>query len=122
MRDWSQVKERLESERERLRQQLIWIDTELTTQPHSLQDAMPETGDDELADDATQTYTQELDAALSRRTSDRLNAVEATLERITVGQFGVCVHCGKAIAQGRLDALPWVPYCLTCAQELEVLD
>lgn len=122
MLDRARFSDRLEAERDRLRHQLIWIDTELTTQPHSIQEAMPDSGDDELADDATTTYTQTLDAALSRRTSERLQAVEAALERLKVGQFGACVHCGKPIAEGRLEALPWVPYCLACAQELEVLD
>lgn len=122
MLDTEHFKTMLMQERDRLRRQLIWVDTELKTQPHSLQDAMPQSGDDEIADDATNTYTQEIDAALARRAGDRLQSIESALERIKVGQYGECVKCGHTIAQGRLEALPWVPYCLPCAQEMEVLD
>lgn len=109
-------------ERDRLRKQLEWVDTELKTSPHSLQETMPQSGDDEVADDASSTYTQEVDAALVRRASDQLQSVDSALQRMQVGQYGKCVRCGRKIAEGRLEALPWVPYCLSCAQDLEVLD
>ncbi|HEY9897962.1 MAG TPA: TraR/DksA C4-type zinc finger protein [Pantanalinema sp.] len=115
-------REKLEAERERLRRQFTWVSEEATGLERSVQDAMPDSGDEEIADSATNTYTQELDAALARRALDRLSAVEAALQRIQVGQYGACVHCGKQIAEGRLETLPWAPYCMTCAQELEVLD
>lgn len=115
-------KAKLEAEQERLRRQFIWVSEEATGLDRSIQDAMPDSGDEEIADAATNTYTQELDAALARRARDRLSAVEAALQRIQVGQYGSCVHCGKKITEGRLEALPWAPYCMTCAQELEVLD
>lgn len=115
-------KEKLEAEKERLRRQFTWVSQESAGLDPSIQDAMPDSGDEEIADAATSTYTQELDAALARRARDRLSAVEAALQRIQVGQYGTCVHCGKPIAEGRLETLPWAPYCMTCAQELEALD
>ncbi|MBO9540540.1 TraR/DksA family transcriptional regulator [bacterium] len=122
MQGVAHFKEKLEAERERLRRQFTWITEETSGTDNSIQDAMADSGDDEIADAATNTYTQELDAALARRARGRLSAVEAALERIQVGQYGTCVHCGKQIAEGRLETLPWAPYCMTCAQELEVLD
>lgn len=112
----------LEGERARLRTQIGWVTNELVTQDLSLQESMPASGDSELADAASDTFTQELDAALVRRAFNRLSQVESALERIQVGQYGQCVHCGKEVAKGRLEALPWAPYCMNCAQELEVLD
>lgn len=112
----------LEAERERLKRQVGWAANELVTHDLSIQDAMPASGDDEIADAASDTFTQALDATLVRRAFNRLNQVEAALERIKVGQFGNCVHCGREVAKGRLEALPWAPYCMDCAQELEVLD
>ncbi|HJW01324.1 MAG TPA: TraR/DksA C4-type zinc finger protein, partial [Arthrobacter sp.] len=38
--------------------------------------------------------------------------VEAALQRISDGSYGVCEVCGKPIAEGRLEARPWTPYCL----------
>ncbi len=122
MQNVGHFKDLLESERERLRAQVGWAANELVTQEMSIQDAMPASGDDEIADAASDTYTQALDATLVRRAFNRLNQVEAALERIQVGQYGNCVHCGRTVAVGRLEALPWAPYCMDCAQELEVLD
>ena len=122
MQDVAHFQAKLETERERLRRQLIWVSDELVTADHSIQDAMPDSGDDEIADSATSTYTQELDAALVRRATNMLGQVEAALQRIQVGQYGECLNCGKSIAVGRLETLPWAAYCIDCAQTLEVLD
>lgn len=122
MQEVGHFKGLLEKERERLRAQVGWASNELVTQELSIQDAMPASGDDEIADAATDTFTQELDATLVRRAHNRLNQVESALERIQVGQFGTCVNCGREIPKARLEALPWAPYCMDCAQELEVLD
>lgn len=122
MQEVGHFKGLLEKERERLRAQVGWASNELVTQELSVQDAMPASGDDEIADAATDTFTQELDATLVRRAHNRLNQVESALERIQVGQFGTCVNCGREIPKARLEALPWAPYCMDCAQELEVLD
>jgi len=44
-----------------------------------------------------------------------LRMVEAALERIAAGEYGHCVRCGEAIAEGRLDLLPHTPFCQRCA-------
>ncbi len=45
-----------------------------------------------------------------------LEAVDAALQRIDDGTFGSCEQCGREIAGPRLDALPYTPYCITCAE------
>lgn len=122
MRDVERFRQQLEAEQDRLCHQVTWIKEESLPQDETVQEAMPQSGDDEIADAATGTYTQELDAALLRRARNQLAAVTSALERLEIGRFGLCVNCGKEIAQGRLEALPWAPYCMSCAQELEVLD
>jgi RNA polymerase-binding transcription factor DksA len=37
------------------------------------------------------------------------------LDRIQAGTFGICVKCGKPIAERRLDAVPHTPFCQSCA-------
>jgi RNA polymerase-binding transcription factor DksA len=40
------------------------------------------------------------------------------LDRIQAGTFGICVKCGKPIAERRLDAVPHTPFCQSCAQSI----
>lgn len=41
--------------------------------------------------------------------------IEAALERIAEGTYGICVGCGDEISEARLDALPETPLCRACA-------
>jgi RNA polymerase-binding transcription factor len=43
--------------------------------------------------------------------------VEAALSRIHEGTFGQCLNCSQEINAKRLEAIPWVRYCIAC-QEL----
>jgi DnaK suppressor protein len=45
----------------------------------------------------------------------RLVAIDAALEALDAGAYGVCVGCGDAIAPERLEALPGVDRCVACA-------
>ena len=47
-----------------------------------------------------------------------LAQIDAALERIEDGDFGVCLECEEQISAKRLAAVPWAIYCLHC-QELE---
>lgn len=113
---------KLKDERQRALKTLGWAEEEFKSHDMSIQEAMPDSGDDEIADSATDTLTMELDSAYQRRAASRLNAVDSALQRLKLGQYGLCVNCGKEIAKGRLEAIPWAPYCMDCARELEVLD
>jgi DnaK suppressor protein len=55
-------------------------------------------------------------AALLDETKHALAAIEAAMQRLNVGQYGMCTNCGLAIATERLDALPATPTCVNCAQ------
>lgn len=48
-----------------------------------------------------------------------LEDVEAALDRIEAGTFGTCEDCGKPIDAARLDAIPYVSRCITCAKKHE---
>jgi DnaK suppressor protein len=48
-----------------------------------------------------------------------LGLIEAALERIADGSFGICVGCSDKIKDQRLQALPWTQFCLRCQGELE---
>jgi RNA polymerase-binding protein DksA len=41
--------------------------------------------------------------------------IRAALARIGSGVYGQCARCGEAIAEGRLQALPYATLCIDCA-------
>jgi RNA polymerase-binding protein DksA len=49
----------------------------------------------------------------------QLRKVEAALERLARGNFGICAACGGAIGLKRLQALPWANNCVECQEQLE---
>lgn len=63
---------------------------------------------------ASQVFAQQRDLALRDKADKELGLVEAALVRLDAGTFGRCLRCGGEIASGRLEALPWAAYCITC--------
>ena len=57
-----------------------------------------------LADLGTDTYEEEIAAAL---------------DRIERGTFGRCEECGKEIPRERLNALPYTRHCVACARKVQ---
>ncbi|MCX6500552.1 MAG: TraR/DksA C4-type zinc finger protein [Arthrobacter sp.] len=51
-------------------------------------------------------------AALMEQSRAGLAQIEAALARIGAGRYGICEVCGDPIAEGRLEARPWTPYCI----------
>jgi RNA polymerase-binding protein DksA len=68
---------------------------------------------------ASQVFEQQRDLALRDRATQHLELVDAALERLAAGTFGTCQRCGKPIAEGRLEALPWAAHCIGCQSEID---
>lgn len=46
--------------------------------------------------------------------SNELDRVNAALEKLRVGTYGSCEHCGSPISAARLKAIPWAEHCRKC--------
>jgi DnaK suppressor protein len=68
---------------------------------------------------ASQVFEQQRDLALRERATQQLELVDAAIDRLESGTFGVCVRCGEPIAGGRLEALPWAAHCIGCQSALD---
>ena len=73
-----------------------------------------ETYDNHLADSATATLNREIDYTLEENSEHVLAAIEEALSRIEEGTFGTCARCGRAIAEERLEAIPYATRCIDC--------
>jgi DnaK suppressor protein len=71
----------------------------------------------DIADKAVSSYTREFLYSLSDADRNTLMQIDQALGRIEEGTFGTCVNCGSPMAEKRLNAVPWTPYCIDC-QEL----
>ena len=56
---------------------------------------------------------------LAETDSEILAHVRAALGRLDDGTFGQCVVDGEPIAEPRLEAVPWTPYCIRHQEEQE---
>ena len=116
--DTSRFREALLEERGRV---MAAIENLHNDHPGSISD---ETGEDavydnHLADTATETYDRELDYTLEENSEHVLADINAALERIEAGTYGICTNCGKQIAEERLEARPWATLCIECQRERE---
>lgn len=46
-----------------------------------------------------------------------LKEIDAAVERVSDGTYGVCSGCNAHIPRGRLEILPYVRYCVRCQQQ-----
>jgi DnaK suppressor protein len=108
--DLDRVRRALEHERERLSSALATVNHDGSISE--------ETGDlatgpgDGLADHATDTFMRELDGGLEENAEHLLGEIDAALARIDDGTYGICVACGRPIAEERLAAVPYAALCL----------
>ncbi len=81
----------------------------------SLEDATDEDGNDShLGDSATETLDREIEQSLEENAEHLLASIDAALERIDNGTYGICERCGRPIGEERLEALPYATKCIEC--------
>jgi RNA polymerase-binding protein DksA len=104
------LRERLESERDRLTNELAQLNVSghenLGYSTH-------------MADDASAAFDQARDLALRSNLEQMLKQVQRALNRFADGTYGLCEVCGQPIDPARLKALPHAPACLDCQRRLE---
>lgn len=70
-------------------------------------------------DVATQTLERVYELSMRQRLIDRLEAVEAAIQRLHEGTYGRCESCGAAIGSERLEFRPAARYCRDHQAEFE---
>jgi DnaK suppressor protein len=70
-------------------------------------------------DGAVDCEQDEVSSQLAAVESRELAAIDAALERIRDGLYGLCDDCDKPIPVVRLQALPYATRCLKCQREEE---
>ncbi|MGE0127384.1 MAG: TraR/DksA family transcriptional regulator [Blastocatellales bacterium] len=66
------------------------------------------------ADSSVREHSMDLEGRLMNMKSERLEHINAALQRIERGDYGICVKCRKEIDPKRLDAEPAAMTCMDC--------
>jgi DnaK suppressor protein len=72
-----------------------------------------------MAELGSDNFEQEFTLSLMETEEDTLGLIDAALERIDGGNFGRCVQCEGVIPKARLNAIPYTPVCIKCAEAQE---
>ena len=72
-----------------------------------------------MADIGTDNFEQEFALGLMDSERKILVKINAALQRIDAGTYGICEGMGKPIAKARLKARPWARHCIKCATLIE---
>ncbi len=70
-------------------------------------------------DQAVSELTQNLSLSLRDRERSSLLAINAALQRIDEGTFGICESCEDPIEAKRLEVRPMCTMCFVCQEERE---
>jgi DnaK suppressor protein len=114
--DVERFKELLEEERRRVVDAIEYLHKE---NPGSIEEETEDETSNNIAEAATATLDREIDYTLEENSEHVLAEIDGALKRIEEGTYGVCVNCGKPIAEERLTAIPWATYCIDCKRLVE---
>jgi DnaK suppressor protein len=112
--DMEALRKRLEDERANLLEQ-----QEVLAGNHAAEPPMENGVSQHSADYATDLYLRDRDQALVRNAKDLIFQIDAALDRLDDGTYGICERCDQPIATERLEARPHVAYCIRCQSLME---
>lgn len=71
------------------------------------------------ADNATDLFLREQNIPLRNSIQDRIDQINAALERLDAGTYGICARCGQPINPERLEVKPSATLCVNCQAVVE---
>jgi len=110
MPDFERFRMLLEEERERRLALLPALRADIQAANSARQDSNVD--DEHDPEGATIAFELSQASALLKQSSAGLDQIEAALARLGEGSYGICKVCGEPIAEGRLEARPWTPFCI----------
>ena len=109
----------LEDKKERILKELSIFESEGGDDlPSDWKSRFPSFGhstDDHAQEVASFTDRLSLNTALEKTLKD----IDKALSLLEKGNYGICAHCGKDIAQARLKARPFSSSCVACKKHLK---
>jgi RNA polymerase-binding protein DksA len=98
--------------RARLMQHKAELQKRITTIHEHARDPLEQ----DSAEQAAQLGNVAVVAALESEAVQQIAEIDAALQRLEAGTYGVCVSCGEPIGEGRLKVRPAATQCRDCAE------
>ncbi len=73
----------------------------------------------DIGDMSSNSYNQEVLMNLSETQRVKVRDIDAALERMDKGTYGLCARCEESISPRRMDVRPFSRYCVDCKTEIE---
>ncbi len=108
--DFTILRSRLESERERLNSEL----EQLAANANPKDERREGSPFGKREEEATETLELEKRLVLEKRIKEQLIDVGHALQKFEEGTYGQCDGCGESIDPARLEALPLASLCMKC--------
>ncbi|WEX78344.1 TraR/DksA family transcriptional regulator [Sinorhizobium numidicum] len=100
------------------REQLLRRKRELYGRLVKIEEDLDQPMNADVPDRVTERESDEVLEGLGLAGQGEIRAIDAALDRIASGTFGICVRCGEQISPKRLHSVPHTPLCQTCAAEV----
>lgn len=100
----------LESERAERETLIASLQKDITAVGEARQDSNVD--DEHDPEGSTIAFELSQASTLLRESTNRLEEIDAALQRIDDGNYGFCAVCGEPIPEGRLEIRPWTRYCV----------
>jgi len=72
-----------------------------------------------FADLGTDNFEKDLTIGLIENSEETIREIDAALDRIEDGTYGICEESGDPVGKGRLQAIPWARLCIECQRKAE---
>jgi len=105
-----------------VKEQLLRLRAELLREVSESYATCRELGQDgvaDIGDMSANAYSRDVLFNLSETQRQQILDIDAALERIAKGEYGVCMKCGEEIAPRRLEVRPFSRYCIDCKSDIE---
>ena len=94
-----------------LHERKAWLEKSLD----QIEETLDTTPSADFEERATEREGDEVLESLGTAELLELKQINAALDRVAAGEYGICVKCGEDISDERLKIVPHTPMCRNCA-------
>lgn len=117
-RKMASLREQLEARKSEIESDVSFMSNEMRSIGVDQDDENGSLGN-HIADDGSNVTEAERIVTVTEDFQYILAQVNAALERMDEGTYGICQSCGRPIGEERLEAFPYVAFCIECQSRIE---